>query len=369
MFSEIIENISDMKILIVDDELNTLYLMSKILEDKFIIDTATKGSEVFDKLKSFKPDLILLDVMMPDMSGFEVCKLIKSKEEYVDLPIIIITAKTEDEDLAYGMSVGAIDYIRKPFGELELIARVENIIKVKVYIRKLKLLNQLKNSFISMVTHDIKIPLTSIIGFSELLLEEKISGPITPKQRKIVNQIFDSAMHQSRIIKDMLSLSILETGKINLDINDYPAVELYSDAYQEILFIAKTKELDIKVDIDGSLRVKCDKERIYQVFLNLLSNAVKFSFRKGEITIGAKKLKSYVEFYVKDNGAGIPKSAIDRIYDQYDLFTTKGTDGEKGTGLGLQICIRIIQEHSGSLRIESEEGKGACFYFTLPSAD
>lgn len=358
--------ISNMKLLVIDDDPNLLALMDYYLKNKYIVDKLNNSSSIFEKLDIYKPDLILMDIMMPDISGLEICRTMKNSDKYFHIPIILITAKTDENDVYEGLEAGAVDYIKKPFTELELIARINSALKNELYIRKLKMLNKLKDNFISMVSHDIKTPLTSIMGYSELLLEDRVGGSLSEKQRKIIKQILDSANHQSRIIKDLLNFSLLESGGIKLLINKHKLKNILAKSFSEISFVIDNKNINFIDLIDDEVTVRCDDDRLTQVFTNLISNAVKFTPVNGEISVGATLKDGYVEVFVKDSGVGIPGENINKIFDQYELFTTKGTGGEKGTGLGIGICNKIIKEHGGNLFVHSEEGVGTTFFFTLP---
>ena len=366
MFNEISMEFNEMKILIVDDDTNSLVLINHILKERYIVDIVNDSRLVMEKLTVYRPDLILMDIMMPGISGLDLCRQLQEHPEYYTIPVILITAKSEETDVFNGLEAGAIDYIKKPFSELELIARINAALKTEIYIRKLKMLIKLKDSFLSMVSHDIKTPLTAIMGFSELLLEERVGGNLNEKQKRIISQILDSANHQNRIIKDLLNYSILESGNMKLFIDSFKLKSIINKSIAEVSFVLEEKQLQVIVDVDDLFEIECDMDRIIQVLTNLLANAVKFTPKGGIIELGATKNDLYAEVFVKDSGIGIPKENIQKIFDEYELFTTRGTSGEKGTGLGVNICNRIIKEHGGTMFVQSEEGKGTTFFFTLP---
>lgn len=360
------EPFKDMKILVIDDDKNALLLLNHILKERFIIETLNNSRVYLEHIERFKPDLVLLDVMMPEVSGLDICRALQTHAIFSDLPLILITAKVDDKDVFEGLEAGAVDYVKKPFSEIELIARIHSALKLELSKRKLKIANTLKDSFLSMVSHDIRTPLTSIMGFSELLLEEKIAGGLNEKQKSLVLQILSSAQHQSRIIKDLLSLSVLETGKLILKKEIYLLEELLKITRREVLINLEKKHIELISDFDEDFALFCDKDRLVQVLINLVSNAIKFTAENGQIIIRARHFEEYDEVAVQDFGVGISEENMERIFNDLEMFTTKGTSGEKGTGLGITICKKIIKSHGGDLFVDSHLGKGSTFYFQIP---
>ncbi|OHD08496.1 MAG: hypothetical protein A2086_14770 [Spirochaetes bacterium GWD1_27_9] len=355
-----------MKILIVDDETANIFLLRGLLEDQYILEEANNGISAMDKVMTFSPDLILLDVMMPGVSGIDVCKKLSADVYYKDIPIILITAKTEDEDVKVGLESGAFDYIKKPFSDVELMARVKSSLRIRQYILKLKELNTIKDEFVSMVSHDLRTPLTTMLGYTDMLLEGKLIGHLNNKQKEMLKEIYKAGHHQFKIIKDLLNLSMIESGKIKINKTHFILFDSVKRMVDELKFKIIEKNLKLNLLISDSLSIYADEERLAQVFSNLIGNAIKFTNDGGLIEVSLEEKEDEFLIFVKDNGIGIAEKNLKTMLDQYKIFTTYSTSGEKGTGLGINICIKIISAHGGKLWAESEINKGSTFYFTIP---
>jgi two-component system, sensor histidine kinase and response regulator len=355
-----------MKILIVDDEEYSLDLLKSLLEKEYQVECAENGFSALKKVDSFLPDLILLDVMMPGLNGFEVCKKINSNSKYADIPIIMITARVDEDDIKEGFDNGAIDYIRKPFTVLEVLLRVKNVLKMRRSILQLKELNTIKDEFVSMVSHDLKSPLTTIAGYCEILLDEKSNSNLTPKQHKMLKEIQNSSRYQHEIIKNLLNLSMLDSGKMKLNKREFLLIDAINASIDELKFKIDKKKIDIKINVDDNLKIFADFYRIIQVLMNIIANSLKYTDNGGVIDIDTHKKSDSIIVSIKDTGIGISQEDIEKIFNPYQIFSTHGVKGEKGTGLGLNICMRIINAHDGKIWVESEVGKGSSFYFMIP---
>lgn len=355
------------RILLAEKKEDVLSFLISQLSKTYQIDTLKEESKLFEEIDSFQPDLLLLSTTFRQNQGIQLCQEIKNNEKYTNISIILIASgELSEENFQAGFEAGAIDYLLTPLSEIELSIRIHSALKNVSSIRQLKTLNKVKDNFISMVSHDIKTPLTSIIGFSELLLEEKIAGPLTPKQTRFVRQIIDAANHQNRIVKDLLNYSLLESGRLGLQIERHLLNSVLYKIYPEIGVMIKRKQINYVNKIPDVVYGWFDENRIMQVLENLISNAVKFTAENGMIEVGGYRKNGQLKVYVKDTGKGIPPENIAKILNKQELFTTIGTDGEKGTGLGISICSLIIKEHQGELFIESQPDQGTTISFTLP---
>jgi signal transduction histidine kinase len=361
-------------ILIVDDTRVNLQLLGKILmKVNYELAIANSGYEALDMLKEVKPDLILLDVMMPDMDGYEVCKTLKSSPETKDIPVIFLTAKAEKEDLIKGFELGAVDYVTKPFNAPELLARVKNHLELK-YARdllakqneKLKQLNELKNQFLGMAAHDLRNPIGSITTTLSFILDY-LGSNLTEKQIKFLRNIEKAGNYMNILLNDLLDLTAIESGKLTLTLTKEDYINFLKENITLNQMLADKKTITIDLNYENHIsHITFDRNKITQVMNNLISNAVKFSHSDTKITVDIKEGEDCIITSVIDNGLGIPEKELPHIFKEFHKSTVKATDGEKSTGLGLAITKKIVEGHGGKLSVESKVGEGSRFYFTLP---
>jgi len=258
-----------------------------------------------------------------------------------------------------------------------LIITIGAIISVSGYIlyrafrANLTLTNQLrqadtaKEEFSSMITHELKTPLVPIQGYTELLLDGTL-GELTERQKEKIQVIYNNSIHLLQLIQDILDVHKLELGKIKFDMQDNDAKELIEQSIDAFRPVAKAKEVSLTNTMENTISVKCDQKRILQVINNLVSNALKFVPEKtGKIKVSAKSQDGQVIFSVKDNGIGIPKDKQHNLFKKFYQVDTSLTRNAGGTGLGLAICSGIVGAHGGRIWVESEEGKGSVFYFSI----
>ncbi len=361
------------KILAIDDKRDNLIALSALLRnliDECEVVTVKSGPEGIAKAESEQPDVILLDIRMPGMDGYEVCKILKSQSETNHIPVIMITAiKTDSESRIKGLELGADAFLAKPIDETELAAQVKAMLRIKKAEDALRMeRDELAKTasrleeFAYTVTHDLKSPLSTIGCYSTLLLE-KYYDKLDEKGKLYLKRMESNIFHMDKLILDILELSRL--GKV-LDQKEQFCIELIvNQALENLKPEIDEKGIDIIISNDLPM-VYGSKERLRQVYDNIISNAIKFisDAKSPTIEIGySDKDDKHQLFYVKDNGIGIEKKYHEEIFQEfYRLNNTK----TKGTGIGLAIAKRIIDQHDGDIWVESEEGKGSSFYFTLP---
>ncbi len=355
-------------ILIVDDIETNLQILGTILsENGYELMIAQSGLETIDILKDAKPDLILLDVMMPELDGYETAKLIKSNPKTSEIPIIFITAKAETNDIVKGFDVGAVDYITKPFQSCELLARVNTHLNLKFAKEKLIEMNNVRNKFFSIISHDLRGPFSGLIGLSELLAEDsdkmsveevKHTGTILNKSAKIVFELLENLLEWSRS-----QLGTMPFTLYILDPKEYVEKAL-------ILWENKAKEKNITLEsiVDTKNFVYADNYMLNTILRNFIGNALKFTPIGGKIICGATDCEDpkFMKFYIKDNGIGIKQEDQDKLFRIDQKYVRQGTNNELGTGLGLILVKELVEKHNGKVWFESEEGVGTTFYFTLP---
>lgn len=364
-----LETLKKPLILIVDDTPKNIQVLSNVLYDKgYNICIATSGKQALESVNTEAPDLILLDIQMPEMDGFEVCKILKSNSDTKKIPILFLTAMIESEKIVQGFELGAVDYITKPFNVAELIVRVAAHIEIKQSREKLQELNTTKDKFFSIIAHDLRNPFGGIMGLSEImelkLAENKIED--VPEFKKYTQMIFSTSKTAFELLNNLMQWARSQTGEINFDPQKIPVETMISDTIQLVEGIAFKKNITIEKVLNNTQTIYADISLTNTVLRNLLTNAIKFTPHNGKITVSAQEKDEFLEITVMDNGVGIDPKYMNKIFRIDSKFSSLGTDKEKGTGLGLILCKEFVEKQGGTIWVESELGKGSKFIFTLP---
>ncbi|MEO9513135.1 MAG: hybrid sensor histidine kinase/response regulator [Flavobacteriaceae bacterium] len=361
-------------ILAVDDEQLNLELLRFILErHNYNFEGTSDDEYLFELLEQQKPDLILLDVIMPRIEGFELCEKIKKIKKYRDIPVIFLTGKVNVKDKIKGFEVGGVDYVTKPFNEQELLARIQThveLIRAKNQIEEqaqnLRQSNDLKDRMFSIIGHDLRSPLSA----AKLKMDFIMRGIINPKDDKFLDEtVYDllKTMDEAlNLLQNLLGWAKSESNQIQmipekLDLND-----LVEQTFRLLKLGSDHKNIAMQNNVPLALFAHADNNMIKTVLRNILSNAIKFTPFEGTIKIDSKLGKNKVVIEIADNGNGIPKEDIKKILNPNEHFSKLGTEKEPGTGLGLVLCQNFVQKNGGALKIRSEVGKGSTFYFDLP---
>jgi two-component system, sensor histidine kinase and response regulator len=353
-------------ILIVDDSLTNIKLTAKILkEEGYLISIAQNGKDALKTLQAQIPDLIILDVMMPEMDGIQLCSIIKKNELLKDIPVIFHTAKDHTEDLVEGFKAGGVDYITKPFKRDELTIRVKNHIELAESRNKIIELNKTRDKLYSILTHDLHSPLSSIIMMIDLLNEGLIQ-PGGNEFKEIVNEINMSAKRTLSLLQNLLSWTKFKGETIHVKPKKDFIFQVIKDSVDLYDVIAKNKNINIDLDVDEDLQAYFDEVTIYTVFRNLISNAIKFTNENGTININYALCENHVEIIVKDNGIGMSGEVIRKLLSENGHHTSPGTKNEEGNGLGILMVKDFINKNHGTLKINSIVGKGSEFIVKLP---
>jgi signal transduction histidine kinase len=366
-------DISNKVILVIDDSPLDRKVISKVLErQSFKVFTAASGEEGISMIESVKPDLILLDIMMDGMDGLETCKHLQEMPVCQNVAIIFMTGKTDSDTILHAFSEGASDYITKPYRIKEAMARIETHLKVRsllqqhtAFIQALTQANTEKSKFLGIASHDLKNPLVSINGLSHFLASGKF-GALSATQAEMASSIYEASEAMLALVNDLFDVALIETGQLNVEIDD---VDLYSVVKTSInLYRVTSEKKDIKIEfVEGDVPdiVRCDKRQVRRVMDNLLSNAIKFSEPGTTITVTLESDRNWVFFRVADEGPGVPEDEFDQLFESFSKTSVKPTGGETSTGLGLNICKKVMLAHGGDIFVENLPEKGAQFSVQL----
>lgn len=359
---------SQAKILIVDDILKNLQVIANILKQEgYHIEFASDGETALEWTDTQAFDLILLDIMMPEMDGYEVCKRLKAKEKTKDIPVIFLTAKDDLESIKKAFHVGGVDFISKPFNSEELLARVKTHVTISKQRKELVELNHTKDLFFSIISHDIKTPFAIVMSNTKLLQEKY--GTYKPETiLKLLKNTHESSKYLYGLLLNLLEWSRLQMGKKSAEPSKLNLQYLTEKALEILGPTIEKKSLEVKIDIHNDLNAFGDEDMIMTVIRNLLSNAVKFSFDGEKIFLQAKRENNSIIYKVKDKGIGMTEEDIGKLFRIEVHNSEIGSSPEKGSGLGLILCKELVTKNAGEIWVESEPGKGSVFSFTLPEA-
>ncbi len=358
----------DISVLIVDDMAKNIQLVAKFLTDEgYNLFFAQSGEAALKQFGSRDFDLVLLDVMMPGMDGFEVCRRMKENEKNKMIPIIFLTARTDDDAIKKGFAIGGVDYITKPFNPVELVARVKTHINLRLRERELNDLNTTKDTLLSIISHDLKTPFFNIMGLGELILKSYDEYDDAMK-KELISNIVESSRISHNLLDNLLNWIRVQTGKIKFSPESILMKDLIIEVTQLLQTQINSKEVNLEVEIPSAMRVFADPNMLKTIIRNLLSNAVKYTPRGGNVSIKSVEEKDAVTTFVKDNGIGMSDETLESLFKSKLVSSTPGTENESGSGFGLIIIKEFIEIHKGTIMVESEPGKGTTFRFTLPVA-
>jgi len=358
-------------ILVVDDEESMRDACSKILKkDGFLADTAKDGSAGLEKIEKNKPDLVLVDLKMPGISGMEVLE--KIKEIDPNIISVVITGYSTVESAVEAMKKGAYDFLPKPFSPEELriiirrgLERRKLILETESLRKEKKLIEE---NFITMVTHQLRSPLVAIQQFFEVILGGMV-GEVQEKQKEMITRSRDRMDGLLKLIDDWLDVARLSGGQIVDKLKRLSLKKIIKKLIGDMQPLAQKNDVSLEFGTcsENDL-VQGDEETLEQVFSNLITNAIRYNKPKGKVVITIKENKDFISAEVKDTGIGIAKEHLPFIFDQF-YRVKRGEDQKiKGTGLGLSIAKKIVDGHGGSIKASSELGKGSSFTVLLPKA-
>ena len=366
-------NRSDYKILIVDDVVSNVLLLKILLtNEKFKVCTASNGTTCIEMAKKEHPDLILLDVMMPDISGFDTAIVLKKDEETKEIPIIFLTALNTPADLVRGFQVGANDFLTKPFNKEELVMRVMqqiSLVAAKRIIEKqnaeLRATLTNRDKMYSVIAHDLRSPMASIRMVLNLVVQSSTPETVGPELYALLDQANRESEEVHDLLDNLLKWTKSQTGRLNVVIQDLDLNDIIPGVVDIFEMIAQTKHIKLELQrTEQPLVVKADNDMLKTVVRNFMSNAIKFSPEGSSIEIIMSTEGDFAKVSVRDHGVGIAADRIDSIFHKGE--TTYGTGGEEGSGLGLQLCQDFARKNGGDCSVESVEGQGSTFSVLIP---
>ena len=367
-------NPSEYKILIVDDVMSNVLLLKVLLtNEKFAIATASNGRQALEQVEKENPDLVLLDVMMPDMSGFEVAQHLKSNPNTADIPIIFLTALNSTADIVKGFQVGANDFISKPFNKEELIIRVTHQISLvaakRLILSKTEELQRTiagRDKLYSVIAHDLRSPMGSIKMVLNMLILNLPFEKIGAEMYELLTMANQTTEDVFSLLDNLLKWTKSQIGKLNVVYQDVDLVEVTDGVIEIFSMVASLKKIRIREMKPERMMVNADIDMLKTVVRNLLSNAIKFSKENSEILVKMEEVNGMAVVSVQDHGCGISEEGQKKLLHTDTHFSTFGTNNEEGSGLGLLLCKDFVVKNGGKLWFTSKEGEGSIFSFSIP---
>lgn len=352
------------KILIVDDELSMrMQLESMLAVDDYDLLSFGSGKELLKNLPEIYPDLIILDLMMPDIDGFEVCRRVKADNRFHHIPIILVTVLDSKKALVQGLEAGADDFIQKPVSKLELRARVRSMLRIKRQYDELEATLKMREELSNMIVHDMSSPIVSVLLHSTLM-QEQITDPELAKHLEMIRLAADRL---DSFVNDMLMLAKMEQSKLRLNPNLTDINQLVLDAEKHFSIIAQSKGINLVLELpEPALEMELDSNLFRRVVANLLANALQYSSSDSTVRLKLEKYKpahkkgAHLRMRVFDEGPGIPEAYRQRIFEKFEVVDLK-RKGIAQIGLGLTFCKMAVDAHGGKIYVEPNEPTGSIF--------
>jgi len=371
------------RILLVDDELTNRVLVRAYLESQYDVFEATDGHSALALIERMYFDLVLLDVMMPEMSGFEVCQRIKRGKEY--LPVILLTALDRQEERNAGLSAGADDFLSKPVDPQELTLRVGTFVRlrqqdqrirrqlaelrerdeiIQKQVEDLRELDVIKDDLVSMMVHDLRNPLAGIVGFLGMV----VSDIDDERVRSDADMALRASSRLREILDDMLHVRMLESGAVQLHRELIQAGVVVEDAIKSVWGAARARGVKVSAVVDEDhLYVDADAKLVRRAVENLLSNAVKYSPSGACVSTSVSQVGGDVRIEVADRGSGIPDAMKSQLFEKFGSIEAARGDTRRGFGLGLYLVKMVASAHGGSTSVRDRKSGGCAFGLFLPN--
>jgi two-component system sensor histidine kinase/response regulator len=421
---------TQINILIVEDSPTQTKLLRLILEEnKYIVDSAPNGARALEYVRHKKPDLIITDIVMPEMDGFALCMALKSDPDLRHIPVMLLTSLSDPEDVIKGLQAGADNFLTKPYENAFLVSCIQNIfanqemrknwsadseIEImfagqKYFISsdrmqiidlllstyenavqknnelhkahndlmeahhqleqkniELEKLNEEKTRFLSVAAHDLRNPLTIIYTTADLITEE-LKEKTSEETIEFLEMIKQSSKFMRDLLEELLDVSIIDSGKLSIYLEPVDIIELIRNNVSLNRVIAGRKQITVEFNpIKGLPLFQLDRKKIEQVFNNLISNAIKYSYPQSRVVIDSMCENGNLVISVHDTGQGIPPAEMDKLFKPFPRLSVKTTSGESSTGLGLVIVRKIVEAHNGKVWAESRVKEGTTFNISIP---
>jgi len=357
-------------ILVVDDTPANLRLLTGMLKEQgYQTRPALNGRLALQAARKDPPDLILLDINMPQMNGYEVCRELKADEQLAPIPVIFISALDETADKLEAFSVGGVDYITKPFQFTEVQARVDAHLRLRRFqleveenYRQLKELEELRDGLTHMIVHDLRSPLAGIL--MGLQLSQRADSD--EERSEDVDRAIQAAKRMMDMVTALLDVNRMETGEMPLERAEHDIREIVQEALDSLSGL--TKERDVETELpDHPVTAAVDREIVRRILANLVSNAIRFTPEQGSIRVRVAKDNGSVRVEIQDSGRGIPEEFREKIFEKFGQVEARQESQIHSTGLGLTFCKLAAEAHGGEIGVDSEVGNGSTFWFTLPA--
>jgi len=370
------------RILIADDsEPNLNYLNDFLSAHGYTTCMARNGAEAVERLKEFDPHLMLLDIMMPEMDGFEVLEYLKNWDMIYQFPVIVVSAMDDMDSIIRCIQCGATDYLVKPFNAILLKAKIENSLEKKFWQEHerlifdnlassheaMKLLNEARNDLANIIVHDLSNPLSTIKGYTQFLSMKNRQKPITTADLdKNIKKISQAISDMEILIRGILDVGKLESNKMRIHLSTFDIVHMIHDIYENYQ-LQKGKSRRFEYDsFSESLEISADQHLLVRVIQNLLNNAFKHTPQDASIGIFIKGDSDRVIISIEDSGYGIPEGIKERIFDKFVQVEGRKIGKKYGVGLGLYFCKMAVEAMGGNIRCISEVDRGTSFFVELP---
>jgi signal transduction histidine kinase len=356
------------RVLVVDDSEDDVEMLRRFLADEHtVIRGIVDSGQAESEFKQFEPDLVLLDLHMKEPDGLEILRRLREARRRLGfLPVVVLTGDIGQAARNNALDLGADDFLTKPLDRQEVVLRVRNLLATRRLHVELARAYRHKSDFLASMSHELRTQLSSIIGFSELLADEKPDRFDDLSRQKFVAQINSSGRYLLALIDDILDLSKVEAGQTVLRIENVMIADVVRSVATTMEPLAAKKSIRIEADGAAAGQVPADLGKVRQMLLNLVSNAVKFTPEGGRVSIDARRLEDVVEISVSDTGIGIAESDRARLFEAFRQLDSTISRQQHGTGLGLALTKRFAELHGGMLLVESELGKGSRFTLRLP---
>jgi len=362
------------KVLIVEDKQDSIDLISYFLKpQKYEIEVAMNGEEAIEKITQSPPDLILLDIMLPKMNGFEVCERVKKNPKTRFIPVIMITALRELKDKVHSLEVGADDFISKPFENVELLTRVKSLLRIKLYHdelekknEELKKMDEFKDELAHLIVHDMKNPIFVIQGNLQMM-GMSMQSPETSALKKYVSRIERSTENLLKMILNLIDISKLETGKMKLNKELIVVNDIVKKCVLKISDSPENETKKIKLELSNKIPLTyMDNSLIEKVLDNLISFAVANVKPDGNVEINTSFSDNTVHCEIKDDGVQIPLKYQQEVFNKYSQVEIKNEGYRLGRGLGFTFSKLAIEAHNGKIFIENGGSVGNKFVINIP---